>query len=395
MRDGAPAERPIVLVWDNFGYMHDDRCEAVAKHYAERRKIIGVEIASGSNIYNWHSANSDKFKKITLHDGKSIDDITFINRVYTTLSECIKIGRADVFLCHYENVATFVVAIALRMLGRSVYVMNNSKFDDKSRSVLREAFKFVFFWPYSGALVAGARSADYLRFLGFSSESITGGYNTLSLARVRSWAEAAPAPEGAPLADRHFSIVARFVPKKNLSLALEAYALYLREVDAPQTLHLAGYGPLEGELRRRVRDLGLEKQVIFEGALSNRAVCRLLATTSMLLLPSLEEQFGNVVIEAQAMGLPVIVSDNCGCWDDLVRSGVNGFVVEPDNAIGLAYFMKLLSTDARLWGQMCLAARDSAELGDVKQFAKGIGALLDGKKRNVGDEAPQLLGHPT
>jgi L-malate glycosyltransferase len=392
VKGNLPVGRPIVLIWDNFGYMHNDRCEALAKHYRGQRSTIGLEIAGKSDIYNWDSVDGIAFKKITLYKGRGIDEISFFSRLYATLIESLRLGPADIFICHYERLATFVVAIMLRVLGRKVYVMNNSKFDDKQRSVFREAVKWLFLRPYCGALVAGARSADYLKFLGVSAESIEAGYNTVSLARVRFWAEATPAPAGVPLSERHFTIIARFVPKKNLSLALDAYLLYLGEVDKPQLLRLVGYGPLEAEIKQRILDLHLEKHVVFEGELSNQATCKLLSTTSVLVLPSLEEQFGNVVIEAQAMGLPVIVSDNCGCWDHLVRNGVNGFVVEPDNAVGLAYFMKLLSTDTQLWCQMCLAAHEFAELGDVKQFAYGVGALLDGGSRYSGIERLHLPG---
>ena len=58
-----------------------------------------------------------------------------------------------------------------------------------------------------------------------------------------------------------------------------------------------------------------------------------------LILPSTEEQFGFVVLEALALGIPVIVSENVGARDLHVRTGVNGFIFEPDNEKGLAFFM--------------------------------------------------------
>jgi glycosyltransferase involved in cell wall biosynthesis len=100
------------------------------------------------------------------------------------------------------------------------------------------------------------------------------------------------------------------------------------------------------------------------------------AYTLALILPSVEEQFGNVVIEAQATGLPVLISDVCGAWDQMVQSGVNGFVFEPDNSIGLAYFMSLLSEDEELWNRMCSAAQEKARAGDVGQFVRGVQLLI-------------------
>ena len=126
------------------------------------------------------------------------------------------------------------------------------------------------------------------------------------------------------------------MPKKNLVVAIEAYRQYSKLVERPRALHIAGYGPHEGALRKLVCDLGLSANIVFRGALQIEGVSEMYATTLVAILTSMEEQFGNVIIEAQAMGLPVVISDRCGAWDVLVRTGVNGFVVEPDNASGFA-----------------------------------------------------------
>ena len=106
-------------------------------------------------------------------------------------------------------------------------------------------------------------------------------------------------------------------------------------------------------------------------------VARILATTLALILPSVEEQFGNVVIEAQAMGLPVILSDVCGARDHLIRTGVNGFVIEPDNPLGLSFFMTMLSEDEELWRRMATAAAEGADKGDVRQFSVAVRSFVD------------------
>ncbi|MGH7005999.1 MAG: glycosyl transferase family 1, partial [Alphaproteobacteria bacterium] len=128
--------------------------------------------------------------------------------------------------------------------------MFDSKFDDKPRSAWRELFKKLFLLPYCGALVSGARARAYLQFLGYSSRWIAEGYDTVSIARVRALAGAEPAPRGVPFASRHFTVVARFLPKKNLGLAIKAYALY-REKSAsnPRDLVICGSGPLDAELK--------------------------------------------------------------------------------------------------------------------------------------------------
>ncbi|MFX5785125.1 glycosyltransferase, partial [Acinetobacter baumannii] len=86
---------------------------------------------------------------------------------------------------------------------------------------------------------------------------------------------------------------ARLVPKKNLTMALEAYALYHRNAEQPRELHLCGSGPLEQQLVAQAAALGISESVCFRGWLQERDTCLTLATTLALLLPSVEEQFGN------------------------------------------------------------------------------------------------------
>ena len=179
-----------------------------------------------------------------------------------------------------------------------------------------------------------------------------------------------------PHGERHFTAVARFVPKKNLFLLLEAYALYRRRAGAePRRLVLCGDGPLMDDLRADAdrRDLG--DLVSFPGFVQTDEVARLLASSLALVLPSTEEQWGLVVNEALAMGVPVLVSDNVGARDTLVRTAVNGYVFEPDNGEGLSRLMERLAGDEGEWRRLSEAAARFAPLGDVARFVDGVRVL--------------------
>ena len=361
--------RAVAFVWDNFGPMHADRCDSVAKAMAPSREVIGLELFSTSEEYAWNAEEGRHFRKLTLYPGKGWQAVSPFRMAAGIVNACRANGVSDIFLCNYDKMGIFLAGMMLRALGKRVYVMSCSKFDDLTRNIWREAVKRFFFLPYQGAIASGNRSRDYMRFMGIQERQIATEYNTLSLTRIRLMAEVEPAPGGTPFEERHFTIVARFVPKKNLSMALDAYKLY-REMSAdPRPLHLCGSGTLEKELRDKVKAHGLGESVIFRGFLQTDGIARTLGTTLALILPSIEEQFGNVVIEAQAVGLPVILSEVCGARDNLVRNGVNGFVVEPDNPAGLAFFMNMLSSDENLWRKQSAKAGEYAELGDVSQFA--------------------------
>lgn len=369
-------ERSVVFVWENFGPAHRDRCEAAASLLPAPWTVKGIELANKSTLYEWVSEEENFFEKITLFRGRSIAEVSFLQRTWATLRACWRLRPAAYFFCHYEHPATFACAIILRLCGHRVFVMNDSKFDDYQRFFFREMMKRFFYSPYQGALAAGPRARDYLRFLGFAESKIELDYDVVSVDRILRLGGSVAAPDGLAHKDRHFTIVARFVPKKNLFMALEAYALYRKSAASPRPLHLCGSGPLEADLRRKVAELELDDNIVFHGFVQAEGVCRILASTLVLLLPSLEEQFGHVVIEAQAMGLPVILSQNCGACDVLVRSGVNGFVIEPDNPQGMAFFMSLLGTDDALWRNMCLATASFVAHGDVRGFVNSVATLL-------------------
>jgi glycosyltransferase involved in cell wall biosynthesis len=295
---------------------------------------------------------------------------------------CLSVGPAVYFFCHYEQAEIFFVAILLRICGKRVYIMNDSKFDDKPRTIWREIFlKPAFFWPYNGALVSAPRALDYLRFLHFKRSRIATGYDTLSISRIRGLAGMPPAPAGLPFEARHFTVIARFVPKKNLPTVLEAYALYARSVQKPRALHLCGSGLLEVQLRELVGKLNVQKHVIFRGFIQSEEVAQTLGHTLALLLVSVEDQFGLVVSEAQAMGVPVLYTPNCGARDDLLRSAINGFMVEPDNIAGIAYFMRLIAEDEAIWRRLANGALQTAPLGDVTRFVSGVRELIGVSKR--------------
>lgn len=366
--------RTLIFLWDNFGPYHMDRLEAVHRHLSDQFKIIGIELTPKSTTYDWSSRPSDTFEKRTVF--ADMEPRSVVARMQKILAHLPPPRETCFFLCHYQDPAIFLLALVLRARGGLVITMNDSKFDDKPRHVWKEAAKSFFLLPYHGALSTGTRSKSYWQFLGLKAGTVQGECNTVSLDRIRRQAGVPPAPGGPAFYDRHFTAIARCVPKKNLPMLLSAYGLYRQTVDRARPLHLCGSGPGEAALRQQADDLGLAEHVVFRGWLQDDAISQTLGQTLVLLLPSVEEQFGNVVIEAQAMGLPVILSDNCGARDLLVRSGVNGFVIEPDNPRGMAYFMCLLSEDEALWRRMCEEATASAPLGDVQRFVEGVEAFV-------------------
>jgi glycosyltransferase involved in cell wall biosynthesis len=124
--------------------------------------------------------------------------------------------------------------------------------------------------------------------------------------------------------------------------------------------------------------------VEFRSWLGAEAVAKALATSLALILPSVEEQWGLVVNEALAMGVPILCSDNVGARDSLVRTAVNGYVFESDNSEGLAHLMTRVATDEQEWRRMAEAAAEFSYKGDTCQFVSGVAKVLGHGKSALG-----------
>jgi glycosyltransferase involved in cell wall biosynthesis len=159
----------------------------------------------------------------------------------------------------------------------------------------------------------------------------------------------------------HFTVgyVGRLVEEKGLEDLLEALAL------CPQDVHLllVGHGDFKQVLEDKVRALNLGERVRFEAARPLQELPRIMNAIDVLALPSRttaswKEQFGRVLIEANACATPVIGSDS-GAIPDVVGAG--GLIVPEQNPGALAQAMEKLSLDEPLRRAMGEAGRAQAE----------------------------------
>jgi glycosyltransferase involved in cell wall biosynthesis len=376
----------IALIWEQFAPYHIDRIEAVGQRLAGRAEVLAVEVATASQTYDWKpSPGIAHARKATLFPGQSYDLIHPLRRFWRQW-RAVSPARTVFVGIGYHQPDIVALSWLLRLTGRRVVVMTDSKFDDRPRRAWREWLKSLVLAAYSAALVAGRRQADFLRFLGFRRRPVVPGYDTVSMARIR--ADAGPAGT-ATFTDRHFVCVARLVAKKNLFTLIEVYARYVELQGASQRrLTIVGAGPLDAQLRQHCADHGVAHLVDFTGFLDPPEVSRRLAGSLALLLVSTEEQWGLVVNEAVGLGIPVIVSHAVGAGDALVRNLMNGFTFEPNAIEGVACAMAQLSSDEKLWRRMAAAAADRAWLADSARFADAVELLVfpdtaTGAKANV------------
>ena len=327
--------------------------------------------------YAWEpSGDVAGARKITLFPGQSFDSIPPLQRFRAMFAALRRCDMVAIGISYGERDAV-LLSWALRLLGKRVVVFSESKFDDHRRSVGFELCKSMILAAYSAAIVGGKRHIDYFRFLRFCRRPVLPGYDGVGVERVRAQAGGILAPHGTEYENRPFVYVGRFVGKKNLIRLVEGYARYVASTGpAPRRLILVGSGAEEDRMRRRIDELGVAHLIDFPGFLSAEAVSRTLAGALALMLVSREEQWGLVVNEALALGLPVIVSNEVGARDALVRNLVNGFVVESNSPDSIGRAMLQLAGDRAGWAAMVAASHDRAWMGDTERLADAVELLL-------------------
>ena len=163
----------------------------------------------------------------------------------------------------------------------------------------------------------------------------------------------------------------RLSREKNLVLLLEAWAA-LHAVRPDARLLLVGDGPLAGALRG--------PGVVQAGALHGAELATVVASTDLLAFPSETETFGNAVVEAQAAGLPVVVSTR-GAAHEHVLPGVTGEVVDCRWPFALTDALLGLLGDPARRARMGAAAHRHAARYDQDVAAQETFALY---RRQVG-----------
>lgn len=137
-----------------------------------------------------------------------------------------------------------------------------------------------------------------------------------------SFLDAEPVP---PPRARRLVCVGRLCEQKGQLLLVEAVAA-LRERGRPVTLVLAGEGPMRADLEAAIARFGVEQDVTITGVLSNAEVRTALTKADAMVLPSFAEGLPVVIMEALALGRPVVSTMIAGI-PELVRDGQEGFLV--------------------------------------------------------------------
>lgn len=205
-------------------------------------------------------------------------------------------------------------------------------------------------------MVPGESAAKYARWLGFGNEDIIHGEYGVNTKRFQR-------DPLQPQARKGFLFVGRLVPDKGIRTLAAAYRLYRQKSNAEDELwplEVYGTGPEAGELQ------GIAG-VSIHGFAQPETLPRIYAESGAFVLASNWEPWGVVLVEAAASGTPIICTDKCGAWHEMVKG--NGIVVKAGNRWALAEAMLNISRVERIDGEL---GRDLAEPYSCKAWADRV-----------------------
>jgi len=257
-------------------------------------------------------------------------------------------------------------------------LMSDSQKHDEIRVWWKESIKTQIVKLHSSGYVAGSRHLHYLKCLGMPEMSMITGIDVVDNAFFSershdSRQNDAVVRKRLGLPEKYFLASSRFVQKKNLFLLLEAYSKYSNmRVKEPWKLVLLGDGPLNMQIISYLNQVGIRVNVILPGFRQYDELPEYYGLAGAFIHASTSEQWGLVVNEAMACGLPVIVSTPCGCSPELVQSGCNGYTFDPYNSDQLADLMAHVASDACNRAEMGQASREIIGRWTLSTFASNL-----------------------
>ena len=415
----------LAIVWAQYGPFHFARMSALRK-MAGSAKVHAIEVANQTSVYAW-TRSPDTAELITLCPGAVFETLSFW-KVFARTRRVFKELNLDVcILPGYAPKQSLGVLLAAKSLGLRTVMMNEGHAGTAQAGGLGTIVKRQLMGLFNSALVGGRPQKRYAASFGVPREKIFIGYDAVdndyfSLRADEARARASEWRARFELPDRYFLSLGRFVHKKNLATLVRAYRTFLNTNPGTRThLVMVGSGEEDSALRNLSRELRLP---VYEKSKSSLAETGarprnedapgvhfygfrqiadnpvFYALADAFVLPSLREEWGLVVNEAMASGLPVIVSETAGCAEDLLVPGKlaappnfsesqrtclaqmagrirqNGFVFNPHSAQSLANALTLLESVPGLRPQMSDASRVIIQKFSCGNFARNALAAV-------------------
>jgi len=262
--------------------------------------------------------------------------------------------------------------------------MSESKRNDAPRWWPLEIVKRMLVKLYDAALVGGPAQEKYLGELGMGGKRVFLGYDAVDNKHFERQSDTARSDkeswrERLGIQRPFILSSSRFFRRKNIPRLLEAYAAYRSAVGPERAWDLVvlGDGKDRTRIEKTVRDLSLQVCVQLPGFRQIDELPCWYGLANVFVHVPLREPWGLVVNEAMASALPVVVSSFAGA-SELVRDGVNGWVIDPRDPDAIAEtLVRAHKMGAGVLRSMGLSAREAVRDWGPERFGQGLMAAAE------------------
>ena len=334
-RSHAVLDRPgpcrVAVIWIDWYAYHVARFRGLLETPGLQGHVAGIELVGGVGVHAGlkfrEPLPADLPVTTLLEDGNWQDasKLRLSRRLWQALT---RLDPDVVLVPGYYTLPGIAAALWARAHGRVSVLMTESTAEDHRRSGPRELAKSLLVRSlFDWAVTGGTAHRRYLAQLGFAEDRVARFYDVVDNTAI---AHATSALRSTPESPTHpfFLYVGRLAPEKNLAGLVDAWLAYRRGGGA-WPLVLAGDGPERTALEQQLAGSPFAADVTFTGLCTSHQLMPLYAAAGCFVLPSTREPWGLVVNEAMAASLPVLVSRRCGCAQDLVEEGKNGYSFDP------------------------------------------------------------------
>ncbi len=358
----------------NLNYAARERAFAALRQ--ERHDVVQISPKRGYNECVAESLDTTGFSVHSLYE-TPLTRLRPREIVTASIGKLVAL-RPDVLVIgdYSQGFSRAVNRWARRQGAITILITDGHDFSGARRMFPREFVKRMLIrGQYDGVLTAGERGRLYNWRLAFDNVPVVQGMHSVDHEYFRVRAGATRAREAEirrelALPEQYFVFAGRLSPEKNLLQVLRAYDRYRGSVASPWDLVIVGSGPQEGILRDLHASLGTPG-VHWKGWAPYERVVEYFSLAKALVLLSTNEPWGWVVNEAMLCGLPVVISNRCGCAPELVSECENGYWCDPDDVADISYALTRMGLRED-WERMSAASRTIVERFSPELYARRL-----------------------
>jgi 1,2-diacylglycerol 3-alpha-glucosyltransferase len=328
-------ECKVAVIWIDWYAYHVARFQGLMRHSCLAGSVAGVELVGGVGVHAGLKFREEIPSYLPVHTLLPAGNWTNANKWQLARSVWQHLNRLNpsvVLVPGYYTLPALAAAVWAKWKGKKSVLMTESTEHDHSRVWWRETIKKTLILSlFDWAVAGGLPHRRYLQQLGFPMNRVARFYdvvdNSFFAECCRDLRHSHQARDF-DLPNDYFLYVGRIAAEKGIDLLLNGYTTY-RQAGGTASLVLVGDGPRLQEVKSLAAKTPYSADIYFPGLKSTSELPKYYAFASAFVLASKREPWGLVVNEAMASGLPVIISNRCGCAEDLVVDADNGFTFDP------------------------------------------------------------------